>query len=560
MRLATSEQMRECDRRTIAGERAGGPVPGRELMERAGWGVFAALRQHFDHLSRRAIIIFCGPGNNGGDGFVVARLLREAGLAPTVVLASGAARLSADAAEQLALFRASGGSPRDGSTPEACARAVRMEARAASAHPPLLIDALLGTGSKGAPRGALLDAVSWIERLRGERGATVAAIDLPTGVDGDSGATPGEAVHADLTVTMAFVKPGLLFYPGRALAGRVRVVDIGIPEAVADDVGLHMSFLTGEEASALIPRRAPDAYKSLVGRILIVGGSPGLTGAPSMAALAAQRTGSGLITIALPAALNAPIEAKLTEIMTLPCPETSRGGLSITGEEALIARAQRTDVWALGPGLGREEESLELIRRLAARFPGPIVIDADGLTAFRGRAEIRPAGLPHAVLTPHPGEMAALLEGQATDAHPCDTARAYAVSRRSVLVLKGAPTVIASPDGRVWVNPTGNPGLATGGSGDALTGIIASLLGQGLSPAEAARLGVYLHGESADRVAATRGRFGYSPLDVISAMPETIQAVSGQALARPNEAWISASALRLQPPLTRSKWSEDSGC
>jgi len=545
MRLATSDQMRECDRRTIGGEHAGGPVPGQVLMERAGWGVFAALRRQFDHLGQRAVLIFCGPGNNGGDGLVVARLLREAGRAPTVILAGDSSRLSADAALEWSLLRARGGEPREAPGPEACVAAVRTALRAAPRRPPLLVDALLGTGSKGAPRGAILAAVSCIAELRRERGAEVLAIDLPTGVDADSGRVPGEAVRADLTVTMAFVKPGLLFYPGRTLAGRVRVVDIGIPEGVADDVGLHLAFLTREETRALLPRRNPDVHKSLVGRVLVVGGSPGLTGAPSLAALAAQRAGAGLVTIALPAGLNAALEAKLTEVMTLPCPETARGGLSSSAEDLLLSRSSRTDVCALGPGLGREEESLALVRKMAERFLGPVVIDADGLAAFQGRERIRPADLAPAVLTPHPGEMALLL-GERTGAElPYETARDYAMSRDCVLVLKGAPTVVASPDGRVWVNPTGNSGLATGGSGDTLTGIIASLIGQGLAPAEAARLGVYLHGEAADRVAAARGRFGYSPSDVISALPETIQALSGAPPLEPNETWTCACGLHL---------------
>jgi NAD(P)H-hydrate epimerase len=323
---------------------------------------------------------------------------------------------------------------------------------------------------------------------------------------------------------------GFFFYPGRQHLGKLVVVDIGIPPSVAEDVGLPFALMTKAAARELLPHRAPDAHKGRVGRILIVGGSPGLTGAPALAGMAALRSGAGLITAAVPVGLNLALEAKLTEVMTLPCPQTEAGGLNLPAEEAILARAETTDVWVLGPGLGREEPALALARKLIGKLPGPAVIDADALFALGEGDWWRPAGSPPPILTPHPGEMARLLgtAGQRLGGPPYEVAQRYARERKCILVLKGAPTVVASPEGHVWINHNGNAGLATGGSGDALTGIIAALLGQGLAPAEAARLGVFLHGEAADRARGRWGLAGLTPTDVIAALPEAWRHIEAQ--------------------------------
>jgi NAD(P)H-hydrate epimerase len=544
MKLINALQMRECDRRTIAGEGCDHPTPGRVLMERAGWGIFAALRQHFDHLGQRPILVFCGRGNNGGDGLVVARHLHAAGLAPQVFLLAERGQLTGDAAEQEAAYRARGGWIEETVEEERLLARVTQTLRAAGHHPPLLIDALLGTGSRGAPRGVIGGCVRLVEGLRDGWDAEVLAVDLPTGIDADTGAVAGEVVSADLTVTMARLKVGSLFHPARGHLGRVRVVDIGIPPSVEHEVGLPLNLMTREDAFLLVPRRPPDAHKGRVGRLLIVGGSPGLTGAPAMAGRAAVRCGAGLVTIAAPEGLNAPLAAKLTEVMTLPCPQTPAGGLAPEAEAPILARREATDVLALGPGVGREAEALQLVRRLAARFPGPVVIDADGLAAFAGEPCPRPAGAPPPVLTPHPGEMARLVAGDATAlaGAPYEVAERYARAHGCILVLKGAPTVVAGPGGEVWVNPTGNAGLATGGSGDVLTGIIAAFLGQGLKPLDAARLGVFVHGAAADRLLPERGEAGLAPSDVITALPAVLVALGGPAGAAPGEFWQSAAA------------------
>jgi NAD(P)H-hydrate epimerase len=547
MKLVTALQMRECDRRTIAGENLPAPTPGRVLMERAGWGVFAALRQHFAHLGQRPILIFCGPGNNGGDGFVVARHLRALDLSPRVFLLAEPEALSPDAREQYDAYRREGGEPRVAADEAALGAALTGALRTLGAHAPLLVDALLGTGARGAPRGVIAAGVSLLNSLRDELDAEVLAVDLPTGVDADTGEVPGEAVEADVTVTMGFLKVGFLFHPARAHLGRPRVVDIGIPWTVQEDVGLPLNLMTVEEAQLLVPHRAPDAHKGLVGRILIVGGSPGLGGAPAMAGLAAVRVGAGLVTVALPAGLNPALEAKLTEVMTLPCPETEGGGLALAAEGTILARAPRTDVLALGPGLGRDPESLRLVRHLLGRFPGPVVVDADGLWALAGESWTRHAEGPPAILTPHLGEMARLcgIEPASLLARRVEIAGAYARERGCVLLLKGAPTIVADPGGEIWVSPSGNAGLATGGSGDVLTGALAGLLGQGLRPLDAARMAVFLHGHAADRVVGRTGAPNVMPTDLLAALPEALRSIEDGDVGSEAGAWISSAAYRV---------------
>jgi ADP-dependent NAD(P)H-hydrate dehydratase / NAD(P)H-hydrate epimerase len=546
MRLVTALQMRECDRQTIAGENLPAPVPGPVLMERAGWGIYAALRQHFDRLAQRAILVFCGPGNNGGDGLIVARHLHDAGYQPLVLLLAAPAQLTPGAAQAWIRYQHAGGHALIVADEDDLPARVNDALHAASHWPPLLIDALLGTGSRGAPRGLAADAVLTINGLRDERDAEVLAIDIPTGIDADTGEIASDAVEADLTVALAYPKLGFLFYPGRACLGRVRVVDIGIPRAIEEAVGLPCHLMTLEEAFLLVPRRSPDAHKAQVGRLLVIGGSPGLSGAPAMTALAALRTGAGLVTIALPRGLNPALEAKLTEVMTLPCDETGSGGLAAAAEAQILERGARAEVLAIGPGLGRDPESLRLARRLVERFAGGVVVDADALGALGGEPWSRPQGAPAAILTPHPGEMARLIGVERIAPRDrCDVARRYAAERRCVLVLKGAPTIVAGADGDLWINPTGNAGLATGGSGDVLTGVIAALLAAGLDPLAAARLGVFLHGYAADRLLESRGEAGLVPTDLIEALPAALLAIDRPAPHPESAIWIHADALRV---------------
>jgi NAD(P)H-hydrate epimerase len=490
--------MREMDRRAIAGG-----IPGLLLMERAGRGLLRSILARRPDLHRHRVAIVCGRGNNGGDGLVLARLLRERGLWPDLLLTVSQDSLKGDAADNAR--RAAG-----------CGFVLRMagereRARLAqlSRHD-LVVDALLGTGLSGPARG---EAEAWIQAMNAAA-APVVAVDIPSGLSADTGAMAGAAVSAAWTVTMGMPKLGFLFPPARALVGEVDVVDLGFPRSVIDEVGVAAHLPETAMLADWLPRPGSGSHKGDWGKLLVVGGSPGLTGAVALAATAALRTGAGLVRIGLPRSLHPILAAGVTSAMTIPLPEGEDGQLLRTAADEILGRFGDWDALVLGPGLGRFPECERLVMSLLGRWRGPLVLDADALNALAAWGgdswvprvrEIRAAGRPGgAVVTPHPGEMSRLTGRSIAElrADPVEVAREWALRWGATLVLKGAPSVTADPDGRVWVNPTGNSGLATGGSGDVLSGVIGALLGQGMPGPEAAVLGCYLHGLAADLAVA----------------------------------------------------------
>ena len=440
MKLVTALQMRECDRRTIAGENLPAPTPGRVLMERAGWGIFAALRQHFAHLGTRPILVFCGPGNNGGDGFVVARHLRALDLSPRVILLAEPGALSPDAREQYDAYRREGGEPMVAADEAALGAAVTRALRTLGPRAPLLVDALLGTGARGAPRGVIAAGVSLLNSLRDELDAEVLAVDLPTGVDADTGEVAGEAVEADVTVTMGFLKVGFLFHPARAHLGRPRVVDIGIPWTVQEDVGLPRNLMTVEEAQLLVPHRAPRRAQGL-GRP-----DPDRRRQPGSGRRAgdgepggpAGGRGSGHGRAARGPQPGARGEADRGHDAALPRSRGRRalpgGGGNDPGADAAHRRPRARPGSGARPGVAASSSVI-----CSARFPGPVVVDADGLWALAGESWTRHAEAPPAILTPHPGEMARLtgIEPARLLARRLEIAEAYAREHGCVLVLEG---------------------------------------------------------------------------------------------------------------------------
>ena len=354
------------------------------------------------------------------------------------------------------------------------------------------------------------------------------AVDVPTGVSADTGAIARRAVRADLTVTFGCPKRGHFLYPGRAFTGTLEVVDIGLAPDALSAAALPISVATPSEMARLLPGRDPRAHKRSVGRVLVVGGSVGLTGAVALAAHAALRAGAGYVQVAVPKSLNDVLEIKLTEEMTLPMPETAERSLAMAALEPLIARVADADVVALGSGLSRHRESAEVARRVLAESERPVVLDADGLNAFEGGADAISRARAPRVLTPHVGEMHRLtgLPAAEIEARRIDVAREWAQRWSAVVVLKGAPTVTASPEGLATLNPTGNPGMATAGTGDVLTGVIAALLAQGVSPYDAARLGVYLHGVAGDLAAGEKGQIGLVAGDVVERLPAATVALA----------------------------------
>lgn len=511
MKIVSAAQMKELDRRTIAEAK----VPGATLMERAGSGVVTAMERAAGSLSGKTVAILCGKGNNGGDGFVVARLLRKRRARIRVLLLAHPGDLSGDAKTMHRKFLSVAGAKSVLAAPAPDA------IRDALVQSDMIVDALLGTGlsaTVSAPYRAAIEAIN-------EASVPVVAVDLPSGIHADTGAVMGAAVRADMTVTFGLPKLGLYTGAGLDHAGRIEVVDIGIPRTFVETIASRVSLITMETVRRLIPDRRVSSHKGTYGHAGIVAGSVGKTGAAAMAARAALRVGAGLVTVATPASVNDTLEAKLLEAMTVPMPETKARTLARAGLEEILSFVNARTAVAIGPGLTTHPETVELIHALLPRLEKPSVLDADALNALAGRTSLVEQCKVPPILTPHPGEMARLVEGASARAINDDrigAAMAFAQGRRVMLVLKGARTVVAHPDGRAAVCPTGNPGMATAGTGDVLTGMIVGLLAQGLSPWDAACAGTYLHGLAGDLAAAERGLAGMIAGDVIEQIPHAL--------------------------------------
>lgn len=515
MRLLTADQMRALDQATIAS----GHASGETLMERAGAGVAAALERRYGPVLALRVLVLCGPGNNGGDGFVAARHLIARGAHVRVGLVGERSNVHGDAATHLSRLEQAGATVvAMGSEADLAALVGAEDAW------DFAVDALLGTGSRGEPEGVIAAVVQALRELD-ELGTRVVAVDLPTGMNPDTGAIARRAVRADLTVTFGAPKRGHYLYPGRAFTGALEVVDIGL---LAPQPGAALEVATEDAMAALLPVRDPRAHKGSAGRVVVVGGSAGLTGAVVLAARAATRSGAGYVQCCVPRSLHDVLAVKLTEEMVIPCAESPARAFSLEAMGAAVAAAERSDAVVLGSGLSRDPQAAELARRLVTSRTRPMVLDADGLNAFEGKPEFGAhAGRP-LVLTPHLGEMSRLSgeAPQALESRRIEAASECAARWNAVLVLKGAPTVTAAPDGTATLNPTGNPGMATAGTGDVLAGMIGAFLAQGLAPYDAARLAVFVHGAAGDRAALERGVLSLAASDLIEALPATLLALA----------------------------------
>jgi ADP-dependent NAD(P)H-hydrate dehydratase / NAD(P)H-hydrate epimerase len=494
--LPDASTMRAIDRWAIDEQ----GIAGLDLMERAGEGVARAVEEL---VPDGPVAIVCGKGNNGGDGFVAARHLRAAGREATVALAAPANELAGDARTNLE--RLSGAPP-----------VTLEEARGAVMGAAAVVDAVLGTGFHGEPRGGVADAIALVNGAR----APVISVDVPSGADASTGEVQGAAVRASLTVTFHAAKPGLWIRPGKDHAGEVRVLDIGIPRGAphASEIGL-----LGEDVLALLPRRLPAQTKFDSGHVLVAGGSRGLTGAPLMAAHAAMRAGAGYVTACVPESEQPVLAAAdLPELMTRALPDDGAGGIAAEAAEHVLRAAERGGALALGPGLGRREPAVEFARALAREAPLAMALDADGLNAHAGRLNGLAAREAPTVLTPHAGELGRLLELHSAEIERARLryVRAAAAQAAAVVVLKGDDTLIADAGGLVAVSPGASPALATAGTGDVLTGVIAALLAQRLEPFAAAAAGVWLHAAAGREAARSLGAAeGVIASDVIAALP-----------------------------------------
>jgi len=500
MRLVGGEEMRAIDREAIGSF----GIPGLTLMERAGRALADAVKPLLGPKGRAVVV--CGAGNNGGDGYVAARLLRGDGVDVRVVALVPLARLGGDARPAREAAESAGVKVADGEALEA-------------GRGDVVLDALLGTGLDRAPEGPFADAIARIATARAA-GATVVAADVPSGLSADTGRPIGACVRADRTVTFGFMKRGLVLHPGPFWAGEVTVADIGIPHEAARRVPVACELVTETEVRRLVPARDPEMHKGAAGRVLLLAGSPGKTGAAHLALLGALRGGAGLVTLAARPETLALALAGRPEAMSLPLP--GEGPFQREDLPALAEAAARATAIVAGPGMGFDRGTAELLRLLLQKAKVPVVLDADALSAFAGApGALRTLGVP-LVVTPHPKEMARLcgttLEVVQEDRIAFAAERAQAWN--AAVVLKGARTVVADPSGPPGVIPTGNAGMATGGTGDVLAGLTGALLAGGLAPGAAARVAAWVHGRAGDLVARRLGQRGLLASDLGDALGE----------------------------------------
>ena len=536
MKVVTAAEMRQIDQHTIQGI----GIPGIVLMETAGSAIVRAIEQHYPTCKR--IGICAGKGNNGGDGIVIARQLAHIGYDVHLFLVSPPDSFTAEAQINLQIAKNLGlriielilksppdkgrGSPYGLHTVDFLGGLGDL----GGYNCDLLVDAILGTGLRGEVRHPIATIINAINNLP----TPILSVDLPSGLDADTGNPPGTCVRADRTVTIGLPKRGLLVHPGAELAGKLEVVDIGFPEQVIAAQNIKAHWTTTAQAAEWMPQRPSASHKGTYGRVLVVAGSTGMTGAAALASEAALRVGTGLVTLAVPKQLNAILEGLLPEVMTLPLSETDTGSLAISATPTILEYAEKTkSVLAIGPGLSQNPETVTLVHQLVRENQEQgldlrMVIDADGLNALAHDRKIISLLGRETVLTPHPGEMARLANTPipTLETDRIRTAQNFANKHSVTLVFKGAPTVTGTPNGDVWINSTGNPGMATGGMGDLLTGIIAGLLAQGVPSERAAALGVYIHGLAGDIASKKLGMHGLIASDVLKAVPEAIFSLS----------------------------------
>jgi ADP-dependent NAD(P)H-hydrate dehydratase / NAD(P)H-hydrate epimerase len=491
--LPDAEQQRAIDAWAI--EERG--IPSLELMEHAGAGLADLVRRR---APEGRVAVVAGKGNNGGDGLVVARLLREAGRDVEVLLLGDPADLRGDARANLE--RLPGRPP-------------QPFAADGLAGAGVIVDAILGTGFSGEPREPARSAIEAINARAQD--AVVIACDVPSGVDASTGEVVGAAVTAAATGTFHAAKPGLWIAPGKAHAGDVVVIGIGIPDGAPIDASIGLIEPRVLEG---IPRRGVDATKFAAGAVVVCGGSTGLTGAPSMACESAMRAGAGYVTALIPASLNLVFEVRLLEVMSVPLPDAG-GSLTPAALDTVVSRATRADALVLGPGLGRDDGTFELARSVARRADVPLLLDADGLNAHAGRLEALAARSVPTVLTPHAGELARLLDTDSAEvgAHRLRCARRAAADAQAIIVLKGDDTIIAAPDGRAGVSRGGAPALASAGTGDVLSGVIGAYLSKRVDPFTAACAGVFVHARAGQLAARAIAAEGVIASDVIQQLP-----------------------------------------
>lgn len=503
MKIATREIVREIDRKSIG--KYG--IPGIVLMENAGRATADVILSEYPYTQEAAV--FAGGGNNAGDGFVIARQLISEGIDVVTYVASDPKKYKGDALTNFKALKKLGGEIVElgGSL---------RKFRTAD----IIIDALLGTGLERPVEGFYKKTIEFINN----QPAPVIAVDLPSGLDSDTGHPLGAAVEADITVTYALPKIGTCVFPGADYAGDVFLVNITSPVELEENIPYEL--LTAYDVSDMLPERQEDTNKGTYGHLLILAGSPGKSGAATLASEGALRVGTGLVTACVPSSLNPVMEQKTTEVMTEPMPETDLGTFGKHSVQLALEMAseKRISALAVGPGMSTTDEAGEFLYEIIRRADRPIVLDADALTLISKNPDILKKAKAPLILTPHPGEMSRLTGLSIPEIQADRITAALEFSKRYgvYLILKGARSVIATPDGRASINTTGNPGMASGGTGDVLTGVVGGFLAQRLSPEDAAKLGAFVHGAAGDVIANEIGEAGLTAGDLAEALPEAI--------------------------------------
>lgn len=508
MKVVKAKEMQEMDRKTI--ESYG--IPGVVLMENAGLGATKYLLKEVKDIKQKKVTVIAGSGNNGGDGFVIARYLINRGIPVKVYLLAPKDKVKGDAKFNLDLL-----SPIGVDVIEILNASDLNRHRGAILHSDLIVDAIFGTGLNADVRGHYKDVIDFINRS----GKEVFSVDMPSGLNSDTGQICGVCVEANLTATFGFAKSGHFIYPGATLTGKLNVVEIGIPNFIVDNVNPAIRVIKKKRIGIILKNRDKEAHKGTTGHLLVIGGSKGKTGAPVMTSKAAGRSGAGLITTMVPESLTDFVDTSFIEGMTAGLPE--KDGFIDGYDKTIDKFFEGKRCVAIGPGLGASKESTRLVEGVIKGADLPIVIDADGINSICKNLSILNEKRDDIVLTPHPGEMSNLLGVPAKEIQKnrIEYALSFAVKYKVFLVLKGAATIVATPYGRVFINSTGNEGMATGGMGDVLTGMIAGFITQGYDITDAVVTGVYMHGAVADTIYRDKP-FGYLATDIIEGIPGEI--------------------------------------
>ena len=514
MEVVNCEQMREIDRKTI--EEFG--IPGIVLMENAAKEVVKAVIEYLENPRDKKVIIFAGRGNNGGDGLAVARHLHNMGAQVEVILTHGEEGLQGDSLINLNIIKKMGISTRCLDS-ESLGNILNKSCKS-----DIIIDSIFGTGIRGEIEGEVRELIQKINQFSNY----TISVDIPSGVNGDTGEICGVCIEADETITFALPKKGLLLYPGADFVGDLKVVDISIPHKVIESQKIKIHMIEEKHIQNMLPRRKENSHKGDYGKIFIIAGSTGLSGAAALASEAALRSGGGLITAGIPKSLHSIIEIKLTEVMSYPLEDEGMGILSNKCIQDIMQKTEVSDVVAFGPGLSQEQSILEILESLLRNCKIPMVIDADGINALSKNSDLLKYAKAPVILTPHPGEMARLIgkDIKYVESKRIEVAQEFACKWKVYLILKGANTIIAFPTGEVWIHKGGNPGMAKGGSGDILTGIIISFIGQKIPIEKALVLGVFVHSMAGKYAAKDKGTYGVTPRDLTYMLPYVLQQLS----------------------------------